>query len=60
VPESYLRAIFGSHLASRFVYEFGNNPSQFAFFDLYVSVPISLKVVTNNLSSMTKRLSTLQ
>ncbi|KAJ5123481.1 Glutamate dehydrogenase NAD-dependent [Penicillium atrosanguineum] len=33
VPESYLRAIFGSHLASRFVYEFGNNPSQFSFFD---------------------------
>lgn len=36
VPESYLRAIFGSHLASRFVYQFGNNPSQFSFFDLYV------------------------
>ncbi|KAL2217755.1 putative NAD+ dependent glutamate dehydrogenase [Thermoascus aurantiacus ATCC 26904] len=33
VPESYLRAIFGSHLASRFVYEYGSNPSQFAFFD---------------------------
>ena len=38
VPESYLRAIFGSHLASRFVYEFGNNPSQFSFFDLYVPI----------------------
>ena len=34
VPESYLRAIFGSYLASRFVYEFGDQPSQFAFFDL--------------------------
>ncbi|KAL2011901.1 hypothetical protein VTN00DRAFT_4619 [Thermoascus crustaceus] len=33
VPESYLRSIFGSHLASRFVYEYGSNPSQFAFFD---------------------------
>ncbi|KAG6240540.1 glutamate dehydrogenase (NADP(+)) gdh1 [Claviceps purpurea] len=33
VPESYLRAIFGSYLASRFVYEFGSEPSQFAFFD---------------------------
>ena len=33
VPENYLRAIFGSYLASRFVYEFGANPSQFAFFD---------------------------
>jgi len=34
VPENYLRAIFGSYLASRFVYEFGFNPGQFAFFDL--------------------------
>lgn len=34
VPDSYLRAIFGSYLASRFVYEFGSAPSQFAFFDL--------------------------
>lgn len=34
VPENYLRAIFGSYLASRFVYEFGSSPSQFAFFDL--------------------------
>jgi glutamate dehydrogenase len=34
VPENYLKAIFGSYLASRFVYEYGSNPSQFAFFDL--------------------------
>ena len=34
VPENYLRAIFGSYLASRFVYEYGSSPSQFAFFDL--------------------------
>jgi len=33
VPESYLQAIFGSYLASRFVYEYGSAPSQFAFFD---------------------------
>ena len=33
VPENYLRAIFGSYLASRFVYEYGSAPSQFAFFD---------------------------
>ncbi|KAJ8127942.1 hypothetical protein O1611_g5696 [Lasiodiplodia mahajangana] len=33
VPETYLRAIFGSYLASRFVYEFGSQPSQFAFYD---------------------------
>ncbi|OJZ88886.1 hypothetical protein ASPFODRAFT_203947 [Aspergillus luchuensis CBS 106.47] len=33
VPENYLRAIFGSYLASRFVYEYGSSPSQFSFFD---------------------------
>jgi glutamate dehydrogenase len=33
VPESYVRAIFGSYLASRFVYKYGTDPSQFAFFE---------------------------
>ncbi|KAL1871445.1 hypothetical protein VTK73DRAFT_2053 [Phialemonium thermophilum] len=33
VPDTYLRAIFGSYLASRFVYEYGSSPSQFAFYD---------------------------
>ncbi|MCJ1331879.1 NAD-dependent glutamate dehydrogenase [Thelotrema lepadinum] len=33
VPDNYLRAIFGSFLASRFVYEHGSSPSQFAFFN---------------------------
>ncbi|CAO2652219.1 Nn.00g005020.m01.CDS01 [Neocucurbitaria sp. VM-36] len=33
VPDNYLRAIFGSYLASRFVYEYGVSSSQFAFFD---------------------------
>jgi glutamate dehydrogenase len=33
VPENYLKSIFGSYLASRFVYEYGATPSQFAFFD---------------------------
>ncbi|KAI9015996.1 Glutamate/Leucine/Phenylalanine/Valine dehydrogenase-domain-containing protein [Hyaloraphidium curvatum] len=32
VPEAYMQAIFGAYLASRFVYEFGVSPSQFAFF----------------------------
>ncbi|KAI9694332.1 MAG: NAD-dependent glutamate dehydrogenase [Bogoriella megaspora] len=32
VPESYLRSIFGSYLASRFVYEYGISAGQFAFF----------------------------
>jgi glutamate dehydrogenase len=34
IPENYLKAIFGSYLASRFIYEYGVNPGQFAFFDL--------------------------
>ncbi|KAI8838871.1 Glutamate/Leucine/Phenylalanine/Valine dehydrogenase-domain-containing protein [Chytriomyces cf. hyalinus JEL632] len=33
VPESYVQAIFGSFLASRFVYKYGTEPSQFAFFE---------------------------
>ncbi|KAI8921769.1 Glutamate/Leucine/Phenylalanine/Valine dehydrogenase-domain-containing protein [Entophlyctis helioformis] len=33
VPESYVKAIFGSYLASRFVYRYGTEPSQFAFFE---------------------------
>jgi glutamate dehydrogenase len=31
VPEGYLRAIFGSYLASRFVYSYGTSGSPFAF-----------------------------
>jgi glutamate dehydrogenase len=34
VPDNYLRAIFGSYLASRFVYECGVKGSPFAFFSL--------------------------
>jgi glutamate dehydrogenase len=34
VPDNYLRAIFGSYLASRFVYSYGISASQFAFFAL--------------------------
>lgn len=33
VPDNYIRAIFGSFLASRFVYKYGTEPSQFAFFE---------------------------
>lgn len=33
LPENYLRALFGSYLASRFVYHYGSQPSQFAFFE---------------------------
>ncbi|KAF9323779.1 NAD-dependent glutamate dehydrogenase, partial [Linnemannia elongata] len=41
VPENYVRAIFGSYLASRFVYKYGTEPSQFAFFE-FIS-PYSIK-----------------
>jgi glutamate dehydrogenase len=34
VPDNYLRAIFGSYLASRFVYQYGTSGSPFAFFSL--------------------------
>ncbi|KXS12524.1 NAD-dependent glutamate dehydrogenase [Gonapodya prolifera JEL478] len=40
VPESYIQAIFGAYLASRFVYKYGIEPSQFAFFD-YLSPYLS-------------------
>lgn len=33
VPDNYIRAIFGSYLASRFVYLYGVNPTQFAFYE---------------------------
>lgn len=33
VPDSYLKAIFGSQLASSFVYQYGIHNSEFAFFD---------------------------
>ena len=33
VPEQYVRALFGSFLASRFVYQYGIEPNQFAFFE---------------------------
>ncbi|KAI9501271.1 Glutamate/Leucine/Phenylalanine/Valine dehydrogenase-domain-containing protein [Coemansia spiralis] len=33
VPLNYLKAIFGAYLASHFVYEYGTDPGQFAFFE---------------------------
>lgn len=36
VPSNYLRAIFGSYLAGRFIYEMGSSPGQFAFFEYMV------------------------
>eukprot|EP00163_Fabomonas_tropica_P003925 TRINITY_DN13481_c0_g4_i1.p1 TRINITY_DN13481_c0_g4~~TRINITY_DN13481_c0_g4_i1.p1 ORF type:complete len:1026 (-),score=365.41 TRINITY_DN13481_c0_g4_i1:176-3253(-) len=42
VPAAYLRAIFGSYLAGRFVYQFGIQPSDFAFFE-FVEQLSSLK-----------------
>lgn len=56
VPDNYLRAIFGSYLASRFVYEYGSAPSQFAFFDLYVHHTSCAKGRANTTNSMSKRM----
>ena len=33
IPEKYSRAIFGSYLASRFLYKMGPKPSSMAFFE---------------------------
>lgn len=33
VPEAYMKAIFGSYLASHFVYKYGISSHEFAFFD---------------------------
>lgn len=33
VPENYVKAIFGAYLASQFVYKYGANPDNFAFFE---------------------------
>ncbi|KAJ3105920.1 NAD-dependent glutamate dehydrogenase [Phlyctochytrium bullatum] len=33
IPEPYVKAIFGSYLASRFIYKYGTEPSQFSFFE---------------------------
>jgi glutamate dehydrogenase len=33
VPDNYVKAIFGAYLASRFVYQYGPHPDNFAFFE---------------------------
>lgn len=59
VPEPYLRAIFGSYLASRFVYEFGSSPSQFAFFD-FMSKRMSTMAGPGNGTEQVRRASVSQ
>lgn len=43
VPDNYLRAIFGSFLASRFIYEYGINASQVEFFSFMQTRMVSLR-----------------
>lgn len=38
VPDAYLRAIFGSYLAGRYIYEKGTAANQFAFFEFMVAM----------------------
>ncbi|KAJ4404996.1 NAD-dependent glutamate dehydrogenase [Didymella pomorum] len=52
VPDNYLRAIFGSYLASRFVYEFGASASQFAFFDFMSKRVTKANAQTNGAVSL--------
>ncbi|KAF2197981.1 NAD-dependent glutamate dehydrogenase [Delitschia confertaspora ATCC 74209] len=59
VPDNYLRAIFGSYLASRFVYNYGISASQFAFFDLYVAPLRSCRTKLTS-RSMNKRMAKLK
>jgi len=33
VPENYLKAIFGAHLASKYVYTYGSNATEFEFYE---------------------------
>jgi len=33
VPESYLKAVFSAHIASRYVYKYGLGGNEFTFFD---------------------------
>ncbi|EHA23620.1 NAD dependent glutamate dehydrogenase [Aspergillus niger ATCC 1015] len=54
VPENYLRAIFGSYLASRFVYEYGSSPSHGSFL-----APEIVMDPSNDDYSMTKRIAQL-
>lgn len=45
VPTNYLRAIFGSYLAGRFIYAKGCNPGQFAFFEFMVEKRKSIETI---------------
>lgn len=44
VPTNYLRAIFGSYLAGRFIYAKGATPGQFAFFEFMVDKRKSIEL----------------
>ena len=46
VPSSYLQAIFGAYLASRYVYKHGLESNEFAFFE-YMQ-PLLAEVLTND------------
>lgn len=52
IPENYVRAIFGSFLASRFVYQYGTDPGQFAFFEFMSPFFKKLADSRDNMSSL--------
>ena len=51
VPEAYVKSIFGAFIASRFVYQCGVNPGEFAFFEFMSKLSEKLnEQVTNGVA----------
>ena len=48
LPENYIKASFGSFLASRFIYKNGTSPSQFAFFEYMSTYFDKIRNIQNN------------
>jgi len=48
VPETYLRSVFSAYLASRYVYKFGVDANEFAFFEF---IQPYLKTVADSVTS---------
>jgi len=49
VPDGYLRAIFGSYLASRFIYKCGPSASPLAFYSFMTTLSVGIHNKGSNL-----------
>lgn len=58
VPEPYLRALFGSTLASRFVYTFGLESNEFAFHSFVTGLVAACRARTGTSASIGQQLAT--